>query len=48
MKANHPINAGATVILLIVAALSEERLKELYDYCDRAWSRSLGGDSQSS
>ena len=25
-------NAGATVILLIVAALSEERLKELYDY----------------
>ena len=25
-------NAGATVILLIVAALSEKRLKELYDY----------------
>ena len=25
-------NAGATVILLIVAVLSEERLKELYDY----------------
>ena len=25
-------NAGATVILLIVAALLEERLKELYDY----------------
>lgn len=25
-------NAGATVILLIVAALSEERLKELYDF----------------
>ena len=25
-------NAGATVILLIIAALSEERLKELYDY----------------
>ena len=25
-------NAGATVILLIVAALSEERLEELYDY----------------
>lgn len=25
-------NAGATVILLIVAALSEDRLKELYDY----------------
>ena len=25
-------NAGATVILLIVAALSEERLKDLYDY----------------
>jgi len=25
-------NTGATVILLIVAALSEERLKELYDY----------------
>ncbi len=25
-------NAGATVILLIVAALSEERLKELHDY----------------
>lgn len=25
-------NSGATVILLIVAALSEQRLKELYDY----------------
>ena len=28
----HARNAGATVILLIVAALSEKRLKELYDY----------------
>ena len=27
-------NAGATVILLIVAALSEARLKELYDFAD--------------
>ena len=27
-------NAGATVILLIVAAFSEERLKELYDYAE--------------
>jgi indole-3-glycerol phosphate synthase len=29
---NRAVNAGATVILLIVAALSEEKLKELYDY----------------
>ena len=41
-------NAGATVILPIVAALSEERLKELYDYATELGPRSLGGDSQSS
>lgn len=29
---NRAINAGATMILLIVAALSESELKELYDY----------------
>jgi len=35
-------NAGATVILLIVAALSEKRLKELYDYATELGLRLLG------
>ena len=29
---NRAVNSGATMILLIVAALSEKELKELYDY----------------
>ncbi|TQR20626.1 indole-3-glycerol phosphate synthase TrpC [Psychrobacillus vulpis] len=32
VQIDHAKNAGASVILLIVAALSEEELKELYEY----------------
>ena len=32
IQIDRAYNAGATIILLIVAALSKERLKALYDY----------------
>ena len=37
-------NAGATVILLIVAALSESSSERTLRFCDPSWSGGLGGD----